>query len=238
MFCLLQGESEFCLLLALPCGRDQDDVLNQTQALRTAFINYLQAKLAAGIINVPNPGSNQVSLLVCYCRCLSVFANIQPLLVFDNILFVCKCEVMFYILERSLDCIVFQLIHFYRSSPACLCVADIPTMWVFGEPLIPASPWPPQPDLQYLPSPHDCHHLCVTSHPPVAGKRNHLFSSVDVHQVEPQETRGMPGSLLLETLGTFGNNVLFKPFPSHLFFFSSHLAGIFVLLKRASSGMD
>uniref|UniRef100_A0A8C8HXP4 Msx2-interacting protein n=1 Tax=Oncorhynchus tshawytscha TaxID=74940 RepID=A0A8C8HXP4_ONCTS len=55
----MTGESEFCLLLALPCGRDQDDVLNQTQALRTAFINYLQAKLAAGIINVPNPGSNQ-----------------------------------------------------------------------------------------------------------------------------------------------------------------------------------
>ncbi|CAB1315364.1 unnamed protein product [Coregonus sp. 'balchen'] len=55
----MTGESEFCLLLALPCGRDQEDVLNQTQALRTAFINYLQAKLAAGIINVPNPGSNQ-----------------------------------------------------------------------------------------------------------------------------------------------------------------------------------
>ncbi|KAL0978066.1 hypothetical protein UPYG_G00165490 [Umbra pygmaea] len=55
----MTGESEFCLLLALPCGRDQEDVLNQTQALRTAFINYLQTKLAAGIINVPNPGSNQ-----------------------------------------------------------------------------------------------------------------------------------------------------------------------------------
>ncbi|XP_056293044.1 msx2-interacting protein isoform X2 [Pseudoliparis swirei] len=57
-FCL-QGDSDFCLLLALPCGRDQDDVLNQTQALKAAFINYLQAKLAAGIINIPNPGSNQ-----------------------------------------------------------------------------------------------------------------------------------------------------------------------------------
>ncbi|XP_046881923.1 msx2-interacting protein isoform X1 [Hypomesus transpacificus] len=55
----MTGESEFCLLLALPCGRDQDDVLNQTQTLKAAFINYLQAKLAAGIINVPNPGSNQ-----------------------------------------------------------------------------------------------------------------------------------------------------------------------------------
>lgn len=56
-----QGDSDFCLLLALPCGRDQDDVLNQTQALKAAFINYLQTKLAAGIINIPNPGSNQVS---------------------------------------------------------------------------------------------------------------------------------------------------------------------------------
>ncbi|XP_067443385.1 msx2-interacting protein isoform X2 [Thunnus thynnus] len=55
----MTGECEFCLLLALPCGRDQDDVLNQTQALKAAFINYLQTKLAAGIINIPNPGSNQ-----------------------------------------------------------------------------------------------------------------------------------------------------------------------------------
>ncbi|KAK7916653.1 hypothetical protein WMY93_012414 [Mugilogobius chulae] len=54
----MTGDSEFCLLLALPCGRDQEDVLNQTQALKSAFINYLQSKLAAGIINIPNPGSN------------------------------------------------------------------------------------------------------------------------------------------------------------------------------------
>ncbi|XP_055018179.1 msx2-interacting protein isoform X2 [Boleophthalmus pectinirostris] len=55
----MTGDSDFCLLLALPCGRDQEDVLNQTQALKSAFINYLQSKLAAGIINIPNPGSNQ-----------------------------------------------------------------------------------------------------------------------------------------------------------------------------------
>ncbi|XP_052445880.1 msx2-interacting protein isoform X8 [Carassius gibelio] len=55
----MTGESDFCLLLAMPCGLDQEDVLNQTQALKSAFIHYLQAKLAAGIINVPNPGSNQ-----------------------------------------------------------------------------------------------------------------------------------------------------------------------------------
>ncbi|KAM9299544.1 LOW QUALITY PROTEIN: msx2-interacting protein [Gastrophryne carolinensis] len=52
-------ESDYCLLLALPCGRDQEDVVNQTESLKSAFITYLQAKQAAGIINVPNPGSNQ-----------------------------------------------------------------------------------------------------------------------------------------------------------------------------------
>lgn len=53
-------ETDYCLLLALPCGRDQEDVVSQTESLKAAFITYLQAKQAAGIINVPNPGSNQV----------------------------------------------------------------------------------------------------------------------------------------------------------------------------------
>ncbi|XP_028849138.1 msx2-interacting protein [Denticeps clupeoides] len=57
-------ESDYCLLLALPCGRDQDDVLSQTQALKGGFITYLQSKQAAGIINVPNPGSNQPAYVV------------------------------------------------------------------------------------------------------------------------------------------------------------------------------
>ena len=37
--------------------------MSQTESLKAAFITYLQAKQAAGIINVPNPGSNQVSLM-------------------------------------------------------------------------------------------------------------------------------------------------------------------------------
>lgn len=57
-------DSDYCLLLALPCGRDQEDVLNQTHALMGGFITYLQAKQAAGIINVPNPGSNQPAYVV------------------------------------------------------------------------------------------------------------------------------------------------------------------------------
>lgn len=60
MYICVQVENDYCLLLALPCGRDQEDVLGQTQALKSGFITYLQAKQAAGIINVPNPGSNQV----------------------------------------------------------------------------------------------------------------------------------------------------------------------------------
>lgn len=57
-------ESEYCLLLALPCGRDQEDVVSQTESLKAAFITYLQAKQAAGIINVPNPGSNQPAFVL------------------------------------------------------------------------------------------------------------------------------------------------------------------------------
>lgn len=52
-------ETDYCLLLALPCGRDQEDVVSQTESLKAGFISYLQLKQAAGIINVPNPGSNQ-----------------------------------------------------------------------------------------------------------------------------------------------------------------------------------
>uniref|UniRef100_A0A1A8UVK2 Msx2-interacting protein n=1 Tax=Nothobranchius furzeri TaxID=105023 RepID=A0A1A8UVK2_NOTFU len=57
-------ENDYCLLLALPCGRDKEDVLGQTKALKSGFITYLQAKQAAGIINVPNPGSNQPAYVV------------------------------------------------------------------------------------------------------------------------------------------------------------------------------
>ncbi|XP_074162275.1 msx2-interacting protein isoform X5 [Sminthopsis crassicaudata] len=52
-------ETDYCLLLALPCGRDQEDVVSQTESLKAAFITYLQTKQAAGIINVANLGSNQ-----------------------------------------------------------------------------------------------------------------------------------------------------------------------------------
>jgi hypothetical protein len=46
--------------LALPCGRDPLDVHAQTRALKNGFIAYLQQKQAAGIINIAQPGSQQV----------------------------------------------------------------------------------------------------------------------------------------------------------------------------------
>jgi hypothetical protein len=49
----MQNESEHCLLLALPCGRDAGDVRAQTHALKNSLISYLLQKQAAGIINVP-----------------------------------------------------------------------------------------------------------------------------------------------------------------------------------------
>ncbi|XP_076804995.1 uncharacterized protein LOC143448925 isoform X4 [Clavelina lepadiformis] len=45
-------DQEFCLLVALPCGRDKDDVVRQTNALNSGFISYLRQKEVAGIVNV------------------------------------------------------------------------------------------------------------------------------------------------------------------------------------------
>ncbi|XP_061379098.1 protein split ends isoform X3 [Danaus plexippus] len=53
-------ENEHCMLLALPCGRDHMDVLQQSTNLTAGFITYLQRKQAAGIVNVaPTPGHHQ-----------------------------------------------------------------------------------------------------------------------------------------------------------------------------------
>lgn len=56
----LQLENEHCMLLALPCGRDHMDVLQQSTNLTGGFITYLQRKQAAGIVNVAPPGHDQV----------------------------------------------------------------------------------------------------------------------------------------------------------------------------------
>lgn len=59
-FHFLQMDNEHCMLLALPCGRDEVDVLQQSKNLQTGFIMYLQQKQAAGIVNIAAPGSQQV----------------------------------------------------------------------------------------------------------------------------------------------------------------------------------
>jgi hypothetical protein len=63
----VQMEQEHCILLALPCGRDAMDVLQQSNNLRQGFITYLQLKQAAGIVNIAAPGSQQV-MIFFYCQ--------------------------------------------------------------------------------------------------------------------------------------------------------------------------
>ena len=48
------------MLLALPCGRDHFDVLQQSNNMRNGFITYLGVKQAAGIVNIYGPASQQV----------------------------------------------------------------------------------------------------------------------------------------------------------------------------------
>ena len=51
---------EHCILLALPCGKDNLDVEAQSRQLRNHFITYLQLKSAAGIVNVEENGAAYV----------------------------------------------------------------------------------------------------------------------------------------------------------------------------------
>ena len=60
----LQCEDDYCILIAVACGRDELDINHQTRALNEGFITYLLSKQAAGIVNVPLPGSEQVCILM------------------------------------------------------------------------------------------------------------------------------------------------------------------------------
>lgn len=80
-FNTLQTDNEHCMLLALPCGRDEVDVLQQSKNLQTGFIMYLQQKQAAGIVNIAAPGSQQVGCsCTCYCRFLVVPSHLAIIL--------------------------------------------------------------------------------------------------------------------------------------------------------------
>lgn len=52
------------MLLALPCGHNHMDVLQQSTNLQSGFITYLQQKLAAGIVNIADPGSQSAAYVV------------------------------------------------------------------------------------------------------------------------------------------------------------------------------
>ncbi|XP_025083037.1 protein split ends-like isoform X2 [Pomacea canaliculata] len=58
------NERDYTLLLAVPSGHDQLDVNEQTKSLTIGFIDYLRSKLAAGIVNVSQPGSQQAAFVV------------------------------------------------------------------------------------------------------------------------------------------------------------------------------
>jgi len=60
----MQSLEEHAILLALPCGRDQMDVLQQSNNLRNGFIQYLQSKQAAGIVNFSTPGSQATTHVI------------------------------------------------------------------------------------------------------------------------------------------------------------------------------
>jgi hypothetical protein len=60
----MQMEPEHCMLLALPCGRDHMDVLQQSNNLRNGFITYLQLKQAAGIVNICHPITQQPAYVI------------------------------------------------------------------------------------------------------------------------------------------------------------------------------
>ena len=54
----MQNEANHSVLLAIPRGKDATELAQQSKQLQTGFIQYLQQKQAAGIINVPR--NNQV----------------------------------------------------------------------------------------------------------------------------------------------------------------------------------
>ncbi|KAK2190920.1 hypothetical protein NP493_65g07031 [Ridgeia piscesae] len=60
----MQNADEFSMLLALPCGHDHVDIIAHSKTLEIGFISYLQQKQAAGIVNVPVPGSPQPAFVV------------------------------------------------------------------------------------------------------------------------------------------------------------------------------
>ncbi|KAK7572132.1 hypothetical protein V9T40_014604 [Parthenolecanium corni] len=60
----MEIKDEHCTILGLPCGKNQEDVLQQATNLEACIIPYLQQKKAAGIINTAAPGMQQAAFVV------------------------------------------------------------------------------------------------------------------------------------------------------------------------------
>ena len=56
----IQSDAEYSMLLAVPCGPNHVEMVTQTHNLRTCFIQYLQQKEAAGIVNITPAEATQV----------------------------------------------------------------------------------------------------------------------------------------------------------------------------------
>lgn len=65
--------------MGLPCGKNQEEVVQQITNLESCIIPYLQQKKAAGIINTAAPGTQQVSDETSFCA-LSHFGKICTLI--------------------------------------------------------------------------------------------------------------------------------------------------------------
>lgn len=64
----IQANEDFCILLALPCGRDNNDVLVQSNNLKLFFINYMQSKQAAGIVNTNDQTCSYITHIIPSCQ--------------------------------------------------------------------------------------------------------------------------------------------------------------------------
>ncbi|ESO10712.1 hypothetical protein HELRODRAFT_96972 [Helobdella robusta] len=58
------AESEYTMLLAVPSGHDHVGLMTQSHNLQMYFIQYLQQKQAAGIVNIFQPNTNQAAYVV------------------------------------------------------------------------------------------------------------------------------------------------------------------------------
>lgn len=48
----MEKQTDYCLLLGLPCGLNSYDIVKQTSSLQKSIVSYLWLKEAAGIINL------------------------------------------------------------------------------------------------------------------------------------------------------------------------------------------